>query len=262
MRRRRQPQRVGSFFVRQATLPRPQMRGFVNGGLRAGRSTSSSNGVIYVGSPQRADREDYYRRRRRRRPVHRSRAACPHIARRRRNINFSDWLSRSGGPGTRVLPYYVAKTGVIGLTEALALELALTKFAQRIAPGHILAPPTRPRTTGIGGKGEPLCSWGGESRSPPLFLRCCRLISSRRNGALAADGHSLIIMQSFAPSPSASHRYFTGPRRGRRPNSSFLEISLGTGSSDLRTWRSPSFRPVTRLDGDEHSIASSRSQPA
>jgi NAD(P)-dependent dehydrogenase (short-subunit alcohol dehydrogenase family) len=74
-----------------------------------------------------------------------SRAAWPHM---RRNggghiINFSDWVARSGRPRyTGYLPYYIAKTAVIGLTEALALELAPDKIrVNAIAPGPIVAPP-------------------------------------------------------------------------------------------------------------------------
>ena len=59
-----------------------------------------------------------------------------------RIVNFSDWIARSGRPRyTGYLPYYVAKTGVIALTEALALELAADQIlVNAIAPGPILAP--------------------------------------------------------------------------------------------------------------------------
>ncbi len=62
-----------------------------------------------------------------------------------RIINFSDWVAASGRPRYKgYLPYYVAKAGVIALTEALALELALRQHsrqrdcarADRRAAGH------------------------------------------------------------------------------------------------------------------------------
>lgn len=96
-----------------------------------------------------------------------SRAAWPHMRRSGEGhiINFSDWLSRSGRPRyAGYLPYYVAKTGVIGLTEALALELAPDKIrVNAIAPGPILAPPeTTDEELASVEKATPLGSWGGE----------------------------------------------------------------------------------------------------
>jgi NAD(P)-dependent dehydrogenase (short-subunit alcohol dehydrogenase family) len=96
-----------------------------------------------------------------------SRAAWPHMKRAGGGniINFSDWLSRSGRPRyTGYLPYYVAKTGVIGLTEALALELAPDKIrVNAIAPGPILAPPeTTDEELAAVEKATPLGGWGGE----------------------------------------------------------------------------------------------------
>jgi len=60
-----------------------------------------------------------------------------------RIINFSDWLPAGGRPRYKgYLPYYLAKGGVIALTEALALELADDRIlVNAIAPGPILAPP-------------------------------------------------------------------------------------------------------------------------
>jgi NAD(P)-dependent dehydrogenase (short-subunit alcohol dehydrogenase family) len=96
-----------------------------------------------------------------------SRAAVPHLRKAGGGniINFSDWLSRSGRPRYNgYLPYYVAKTAVIGLTEALALELAPDKIrVNAIAPGPILAPPdTTDNELGAVEKSTPLGQWGGE----------------------------------------------------------------------------------------------------
>jgi NAD(P)-dependent dehydrogenase (short-subunit alcohol dehydrogenase family) len=96
-----------------------------------------------------------------------ARAAWPHMKRAGGGniINFSDWLSRSGRPRyTGYLPYYVAKSGVIGLTEALALELAPDKIrVNAIAPGPILAPPeTTEDELAAVEKATPLGGWGGE----------------------------------------------------------------------------------------------------
>ena len=106
-----------------------------------------------------------------------ARAAWPHMKRAGGGniINFSDWLSRSGRPRyTGYLPYYVAKTGVIGLTEALALELAPDRIrVNAIAPGPILAPPD---TTGdelaAVEKATPLGGWEASSQSSKACSRC------------------------------------------------------------------------------------------
>lgn len=96
-----------------------------------------------------------------------SRAAAKHmrLAGGGRMINFSDWLSRSGRPRyTGFLPYYVAKTAIIGLTEALALEYAPDKIlVNAIAPGPILAPPeTTDKELKAVEAATPLGRWGGE----------------------------------------------------------------------------------------------------
>jgi NAD(P)-dependent dehydrogenase (short-subunit alcohol dehydrogenase family) len=81
-----------------------------------------------------------------------------------RIINFADWVARSGRPRYRgFLGYYVAKAGVIALTEALALELAADGIlVNAIAPGPILPPPDL-STEEMASVAEatPLGRWGG-----------------------------------------------------------------------------------------------------
>jgi NAD(P)-dependent dehydrogenase (short-subunit alcohol dehydrogenase family) len=96
-----------------------------------------------------------------------ARAAAPHMRRQGggRIVNFSDWLAKSGRPRYRgFLPYYVAKAGIIGLTEALALELAGDHIlVNAIAPGPILAPPgTTDEELREVERATPLGQWGGE----------------------------------------------------------------------------------------------------
>jgi NAD(P)-dependent dehydrogenase (short-subunit alcohol dehydrogenase family) len=96
-----------------------------------------------------------------------ARAAVPHMRKQGggRIINFSDWIARSGRPRYRgFLPYYVAKAGVIGLSEALALELAEDNIlVNTVAPGPILAPPdTADDELRAVEKATPLGRWGGE----------------------------------------------------------------------------------------------------
>ena len=93
-------------------------------------------------------------------------AAVPHLraAGGGRIVNFADWVAASGRPRyTGYLPYYVAKKGVIALTEALALELAPDGIlVNAIAPGPILAPPdlTDEENAAVE-RATPLGRWGG-----------------------------------------------------------------------------------------------------
>lgn len=95
-------------------------------------------------------------------------AAVPHMRRGGiggRIINFSDWVAASGRPRYKgYVPYYVAKRAVIGLTEALALELAADHIlVNAIAPGPILAPEgTSEEESAAVEAATPLGRWGGE----------------------------------------------------------------------------------------------------
>ena len=96
-----------------------------------------------------------------------ARAAVPHMRRVRggRIVNFSDWVARSGRPRyPGYLTYYVAKAGVLALTEALALELAPDQIlVNAIAPGPIVpVEGSAPDSYVAVEKVTPLGRWGGE----------------------------------------------------------------------------------------------------
>ncbi|HEV7735478.1 MAG TPA: SDR family oxidoreductase [Candidatus Binatia bacterium] len=96
-----------------------------------------------------------------------ARAAVPHMrdVGGGRIINVTDWVAASGRPRyVGYLPYYVAKAGVVALTEALALELANDQIlVNAIAPGPIVAPPDLDaRTHDAIRQATPLGRWGGE----------------------------------------------------------------------------------------------------
>jgi NAD(P)-dependent dehydrogenase (short-subunit alcohol dehydrogenase family) len=96
-----------------------------------------------------------------------ARAAVPHMRRLRggRIVNIADWVARSGRPRySGFLTYYVAKAAVIGLTEALALELAGDQIlVNAIAPGPIVAPEdiSEDEFERVE-QATPLGRWGGE----------------------------------------------------------------------------------------------------
>jgi NAD(P)-dependent dehydrogenase (short-subunit alcohol dehydrogenase family) len=91
-----------------------------------------------------------------------------------RIVHFADWTSASGRPryGAR-LPYYVFKSGVKALTEALALELAPDIIVNAVAPGPILPPEGLPAEEAEEVVTHtPLKRWGGadEIAKAVLFL--------------------------------------------------------------------------------------------
>jgi NAD(P)-dependent dehydrogenase (short-subunit alcohol dehydrogenase family) len=104
-----------------------------------------------------------------------ARAVVPHMRQRGggRIINFSDWLARSGRPRyPGFVPYYVAKSAVIGLTEALALELAADNIlVNAIAPGPIVPPPsTTQEEREAVEQATPLGRWGSEEEIAKAVL--------------------------------------------------------------------------------------------
>jgi NAD(P)-dependent dehydrogenase (short-subunit alcohol dehydrogenase family) len=104
-----------------------------------------------------------------------AKAAIPHMRKQGggRIVNFSDWLARSGRPRyPGYLPYYVAKAGVMALTEALALEVAVDNIlVNAVAPGPILAPPdTTDDESKAVERSTPLGRWGGEGEIAKAVL--------------------------------------------------------------------------------------------
>ena len=104
-----------------------------------------------------------------------SKAAIPYMRRQGggRIVNFSDWLAKSGRPRyPGYLPYYVAKAGVMALSEALALEVAADNIlVNAVAPGPILAPPdTSDDESQAVERSTPLGRWGGEGEIAKMVL--------------------------------------------------------------------------------------------
>ena len=96
-----------------------------------------------------------------------ARAAVPHMRRLRggRIVTVSDWVARSGRPRyPGYVAYYVAKAGVIALTEALALECAADQILVNcVAPGPIVAPDdVSDEEFAAVERATPLGHWGGE----------------------------------------------------------------------------------------------------
>lgn len=96
-----------------------------------------------------------------------SQAAATHMRRQGggRIVNFADWIAASGRPRyIGYTTYFVAKRGVIAVTEALALEFAPDQIlVNAIAPGPMIPPPgTTAEEVSTVEKATPLGRWGGE----------------------------------------------------------------------------------------------------
>lgn len=107
-----------------------------------------------------------------------SQAAMPHMRARGggRIVNFADWLARSGRPHYKgFTSYYVAKAGVIALTESLALEGARDNvLVNAIAPGPIVAPPDMSaEEIAEVAAATPVGHWGGEIEIARAVLLLC-----------------------------------------------------------------------------------------
>jgi NAD(P)-dependent dehydrogenase (short-subunit alcohol dehydrogenase family) len=93
-----------------------------------------------------------------------------------RIVNFADWLARSGRPQYKgFTSYYVAKAGVIALTESLALEGASDNIlVNAIAPGPIVPPPDMSQDEiDEVSRATPVGHWGGEAEIARTVVLLC-----------------------------------------------------------------------------------------
>ncbi len=102
---------------------------------------------------------------------------APHLAKSGgRVVNFADWVAASGRPRYKdYIPYFTAKTGVIGLTQAQALELAPDVLVNAIAPGPIVPPAgaTKKEEEEVI-KVTPLKRWGGALEIAKAVVFLCK----------------------------------------------------------------------------------------
>ena len=106
-------------------------------------------------------------------------------------INFADWAGIR--PYRDYLPYCVSKAGVIGLTKALAKELAPRIQVNAIAPGPILPPPNMSRAarSRIAAR-VPLKRWGSPKDIVNTVLFLIEGTDFMTGSVVCVDGGQLI----------------------------------------------------------------------
>ena len=96
-----------------------------------------------------------------------SRASLKGMMRRRygRIIGITSIVGVTGNPGQG--NYAAAKAGMIGMSKALAAEVASRNITVNcIAPGFIASPMTDALTTSSARRSSPMCRWAGSARAP------------------------------------------------------------------------------------------------
>jgi NAD(P)-dependent dehydrogenase (short-subunit alcohol dehydrogenase family) len=106
-------------------------------------------------------------------------------------VNIADWAGIR--PYRDYLPYCVSKAGVIGLTKALAKELAPGILVNAIAPGPILPPPTMSTTTRSRvSRRVPVKRWGSPQDIANALLFLLEGTDFMTGSTLVIDGGQLI----------------------------------------------------------------------
>ncbi len=107
-------------------------------------------------------------------------------------INLADWAADR--PMKNYLPYSVSKTGVVGLTKALAVELAPEVCVNAIAPGPVLPPDkTSARQKQALAKSVPLLRIGSPSDIAEAALFLIEQTDYITGTVLNVDGGRLLL---------------------------------------------------------------------
>lgn len=106
-------------------------------------------------------------------------------------VNIADWAG--GRPYRNYLPYCVSKAGVIGLTKALAKELAPRIQVTAVAPGPILAPEEMSRSAKDRvARRVPLQRWGSPQDIVNTILFLIEGTDFMTGSVVFVDGGQLI----------------------------------------------------------------------